>query len=122
MSSAFMMLLLDELPEGWILELSDPGEWADGDDFDDEADDHSAPTSDAPTTASGKEDPVTVTTGIICRRPQPGPAWGFDMDPMCSLRRERLVSLCADRWWRPPVRWLRAGRFGSARARRRGGE
>jgi len=52
MSSAFMMLLLDELPEGWILELADPDEWADGDDLDDEADnDHSAPTPDSPTTA-----------------------------------------------------------------------
>jgi len=31
-SSAFMMLLLDELPEGWTLELADPDDWEDGDD------------------------------------------------------------------------------------------
>jgi len=31
MSSAFMMLLLDELPEGWTLELADPDAWDDAD-------------------------------------------------------------------------------------------
>lgn len=31
MSSAFMMLLLDELPEGWTLELANPDEWDDAD-------------------------------------------------------------------------------------------
>jgi len=41
MSSAFMMLLLEELPENWVLELADPDEWEEDDDSDyvvDEAD------------------------------------------------------------------------------------
>ena len=38
MSSAFMILLLDELPEGWTLDLANPDEWEDGDEFE-----HSVP-------------------------------------------------------------------------------
>lgn len=45
MSSAFMMMLLDELPEGWELELSDPDEWAEDDDGDYEVDPADGPQS-----------------------------------------------------------------------------
>jgi len=46
MSSAFLMLLLDELPEGWVLELPDPDEWAETDAVDHEVDAPATRTAD----------------------------------------------------------------------------
>ena len=66
MSSAFIMLLLDELPDGWTLELADPDEWADADDFDHEFDtDPPTPLSDSPTDGRNQPDqPTTRGTSI----------------------------------------------------------